>query len=171
VKISRPKTNRRVTYQRVLIDFSNELSLALSANKLSNLECFDGFIEQYAENVQIDALVAADLLFCPNNYHNIAAALNYYAISHGIRSVACDPKHSKETVPATNNFLQQLFVSGELPKFLTQVLKMAIIPVLSDYVRYTKQKGLCTIDDLKNAEMLVLTFITVYAQKMDTSNE
>lgn len=155
----------------MLLDFSNELSSALSTNKLSNLECFHRFIEQYADNVGLDAHVAADLLFCPDNYHNLAVSLNYYAIRSGIHSVVRDSNISSKTATATNNFLQQLFVGGELPTFLTEVLRIAIVPLLSDYVRFTKQKGLCNSDDLKNAKMIVLEFMTGYAKKKEKMYE
>lgn len=160
MRVLEPKINPRVTYQRLLLNFSETVANELIANNRSNLDCFKDYVDRYVGALELDAIVAADLLFSRNNYHNIATILQEYGEEQLGSEFIPYKKTNQQEVVSTGQDLETLFLEGGLTNFLTALIERSLIPLLNAYVYFTKQKGRFTAQDLFDAQANVLDFMT-----------
>jgi hypothetical protein len=160
MRVLEPKMNPRVTYQRLLETFSESIARELTMNNRSNLDCFADYIEQYVGDLEVDAVVAADLLFNKNNYHNIALAVRCYGKDEMVMPLCSHTENSYHKFEPTFRHLQTVFADGNLTHFLASLIEKSLIPLFNAYVTFTKQKGRFTPYDLFHAETNVLDFMT-----------
>lgn len=160
MRILEPKMNPRVTYQRLLVTFSESVAKELSTNSRSNLDSFGDYVEQYVGDLELDAVVAADLLFSQNNYHNIATSVQCYGKAEIVIPLCPHTENSNQKFEATFRHLQTIFSEGNLTHFLASLIERSLIPLFNAYVSFTKQKGRFTPHDLFHSQSNVLDFMT-----------